>query len=74
MKDNLLYKRCSKLEKENQELKDTLQDKIECIIAYDEIIKQRDKEIIRLSKEIDIWNKKYNEVFDELKEVRNNEI
>ena len=51
MKDSLLYKRCSKLEKENQE---------------------KDKEIKRLSEEIDIWKKKYNEVFNELKKVRNN--
>ena len=50
MKDGLLYKRCSKLERENQELKDTIQDKTECIVAYDEIIKKRDKKIIRLER------------------------
>lgn len=45
---------------ENATKEDVIQDMMLDINS----IKEKDKEIERLSKEVDMWNKKYNEQFD----------
>lgn len=58
----------SKLQEENEELKSILKGTTHC---FDEEEHNRFKEeITNLSKDVDMWNSKYNEMFDENQELK----
>lgn len=61
---NLLEERMARLINENQELKEQLETKHKGFMASVE-------ESCELAKEVDLWNKKYNEEVDKLRELRN---
>lgn len=59
----------SKLQEENKELKSQLRGTTHC---YDEEEHNKLKEeITNLSKDVDMWNAKYNDMFDENKRLKN---
>lgn len=58
----------AELRKENEELKSQLRGTTHC---FDEEEHNRlEEEITNLSKDVDMWNSKYNDMFDENKELK----